>query len=427
MAQAAHARHDYASELTLLRPLAEQGNAAAQGLLGLMYYEGLGITQNYVEAARWLRKVAEQGDAKVQAFLGNMYHDGIGVPRDYVQAYMWLNLAAAGGDKEAVQDRERLEHLMTAEQIAEAQRRTAAWQPVRFGKQQPAAPVAAGQFENGWAAYKRADYATAVRLWRSLAERGNPIAQLLLGSMSADGRGVKRDYAEATKWYRKAKGQGPADALCVLARRCDAFPDYTKTTKWLRNAGDKGDALAQFVLGFMYDNGIAVKRNDAEAANWNRKAAEQGDAKAQASLGVFYEFGKGVRQDYAEATKWYRKAADQGNADGQSYLAGTYDSGHGVPQDYDEAAKWYRKAAEQGVADAQSSLGVIYYSGEGAPQDFVEAYKWLSLAAERLPTSEVWEKAIRDRVIENRDRVAAKMTPPQIAEAQRLVREWKPK
>ncbi|MGB7369299.1 MAG: sel1 repeat family protein, partial [Methylovirgula sp.] len=73
-----------------------------------------------------------------------------------------------------------------------------------------AAPVAAGQFEDGLAAFKRSDYATALRLWRSLADQGNADAQYNLGVMYANGQGVPQDYAEAAKWYRLAADQGNA-------------------------------------------------------------------------------------------------------------------------------------------------------------------------------------------------------------------------
>ena len=101
-----------------------------------------------------------------------------------------------------------------------------------------------------------------------------------------------------------------------------------------------------------------------------------------------------------------------------------YYSSQGVPQDYGEAAKWYRLAAEQGNPTAQSNLGSMYYSGQGVRQDYVQAYLWVDLAASRFPPS-----AIDDRkgAAHNRDIVASKMTAEQLAEAQRLAREWSPK
>jgi YidC/Oxa1 family membrane protein insertase len=95
-----------------------------------------------------------------------------------------------------------------------------------------------------------------------------------------------------------------------------------------------------------------------------------------------------------------------------------------VPEDHAEAIERYREAAEQGDAEAQSILGLMYFTGRGVLQDYVEAHMWLNLAASRFSTAEIrnLDQAIRDR-----DHVAAKMTPAQIAEAQRLAREWKPK
>jgi TPR repeat protein len=92
-----------------------------------------------------------------------------------------------------------------------------------------------------------------------------------------------------------------------------------------------------------------------------------------------------------------------------------YYNGQGVQQDFPEAAKWTRKAAEQGYAPAQADLGVLYWNGQGVPQNVVLAYMWLSLAAEQEPDA-----------VEERDLVASQMTPDEIAEAQRLAREWKP-
>jgi len=101
-----------------------------------------------------------------------------------------------------------------------------------------------------------------------------------------------------------------------------------------------------------------------------------------------------------------------------------YEKGQGVPKDYAEAMQWYRKAAEQGLASAQNNLGFMYSLGHGAPQDYVEAYKWFNLAAAHFPASETEN---RKTALGNRDRVAAAMTAAQIAEAQRLASEWKPK
>ena len=155
----------------------------------------------------------------------------------------------------------------------------------------------------------------------------------------------------------------------------------------------------------------------ASAMKWFLRAAEQGDTNAQYSLGYMNYRGEGTPQDYTEAAKWYRKAAEQGHADAQLNLGVMYYKGEDVPQDYAEAVKWYRKAAEQGDASAQFNLGLSYCKGEGAPQDYVEAYKWANLSAAQGNTN----------AAKLRDLLTKGMTREQIAEGQRLSREWKPK
>ena len=143
---------------------------------------------------------------------------------------------------------------------------------------------------------------------------------------------------------------------------------------------------------------------------------------AQNNLGVIYANGQGVPQDYAAAVSWYRKAADQGHAIAQNNLGSMYRIGQGVPQDYAAAVSWYQKAADQEHASALGNLGFMYFNGQGVPQDLVQAHKWFSLGASRATGADV-----REQGTNNRDIVAARMTPKKIAEAQRLVREWKPK
>ncbi|MCH8931814.1 MAG: sel1 repeat family protein, partial [Nitrospinae bacterium] len=60
-----------------------------------MYLYGEGVPQDYAEAAKWYRKAAEQGDAEAQAMLGLMYLNGEGVPQENVQAHKWFNLSAS--------------------------------------------------------------------------------------------------------------------------------------------------------------------------------------------------------------------------------------------------------------------------------------------------------------------------------------------
>ena len=142
-AAAAYLKQDYATALRLFRPLADQGDAEAQGNLGIMYDQGRGVPQDYAQAVKWYRLAANQGNAWAQKMLGFMYNLGQGVPEDYVEAHKWFNLSAsrASADEKyghdlavkerdlAVKERDRVAGLMTPAQIAEAQKRASAWQP----------------------------------------------------------------------------------------------------------------------------------------------------------------------------------------------------------------------------------------------------------------------------------------------------------
>jgi TPR repeat protein len=150
-------------------------------------------------------------------------------------------------------------------------------------------------------------------------------------------------------------------------------------------------------------------------------AADQGDADAQFNLGRMYSLGQGVQQDGAEAVAWYRKSAAQNGLDAIYSVGLAYHDGLGVPQDFVAAEQWYRRAAEHGHAAAQLNLGNMFEAGEGVPQDFVTAHKWFNLAATRFPSKDAENRA---KAFLARDRVAAKMTSVQIAEAQRLARAW---
>ena len=120
-----------------------------------------------------------------------------------------------------------------------------------------ASPVAAGPLEDAVAAHDRGDYATALRLFRPLANQGHAGGQFNLGVMYENGKGVPQNYAEAVKWYRLA--------------------------------ADQGHAGAQTNLGGMYVNGWGVPQNYAEGLRWSRKAADQGVALAQNNRGGIYE------------------------------------------------------------------------------------------------------------------------------------------
>jgi len=129
------------------------------------------------------------------------------------------------------------------------------------------------------------------------------------------------------------------------------------------------------------------------------------------------------RGDYAAALQLLRPLAERGNAPSQYVLGSMFENGRGMAEDYVEAVKWYRMASERGYAPSMVSLGFMFEIGLGVPQNYVEAHKLFSLAITRFTAAEI---GARDLAVKSRDSLASQMTAAQVAEAQRLAREWKP-
>jgi hypothetical protein len=166
------------------------------------------------------------------------------------------------------------------------------------------------------------------------------------------------------------------------------------------------------------------ERDFAKALQLSRPLAEQGHARARTVLGLIHLNGHGVPKDESQAAQLFRLAAEDGDTQAQFHLGNMYSQGLGVPQDYAEAVKWYQRAADQGDPQAQYNLGLWYATGEGGALDIVSAHMWFNLAAARFPASDTRN---RDLAIRNRDIVARQMSREEIAKAQELAREWRPK
>lgn len=119
---------DYKQAMLWHRKAAMQGKADAQYVVGAMFYTGNAVIQDHKQAVIWFRKAAEQGHAEAQQVLGLMYRYHIGgMPQDVVIAYMLWNLAAANGSANAIEQRAVLVRKMTPEQVEEGQALSAAW------------------------------------------------------------------------------------------------------------------------------------------------------------------------------------------------------------------------------------------------------------------------------------------------------------
>ena len=135
----------------------------------------------------------------------------------------------------------------------------------------------------GIAAYNKGDHQAALAKFEPLATKGNNVAQLYLGRIYVQGRGLQ--------------------------------PDYEKAMSWTRKAAERKNVEAQDFLGFLYYYGLGTPQDYREAMSWYRRASERGNTKAQASLGSMFANGQAVPQDLVIAYKWFKLAAALGEAD----------------------------------------------------------------------------------------------------------------
>jgi len=354
---------DYMEAVKWFRKAADQGNAFAQFALGFAYAKGQGVPQDYEGAVKWYRRAADQNDAGAQDDLGAFYRDGRGVATNFVEAYKWFNLASANGYVNPIYT--KLKEDTTRLETA---------------------------LGPGFPPFNLGD----ARIYPDATTERDAIAALMTPDQIAEGQRLSREFQPHKESAAENLNRAQFEDNKAKAENCDA--------------------TAQLTLGYCYYNGQGMATNLVEAAKWFRRAADQGNAGGQSCLGYCYYNGWGVPTNLVEAAKWSRKAADQGFAPAECFVGINYATGIGVATNLVEAVKWFRKAADQGDAGGQYSLGYFYCNGAGVETNAVEGYKWCSLASAQ--GNEPAKKILA--ILEKR------MTPDQIAEAQRLSREFQP-
>lgn len=215
---------------------------------------------------------------------------------------------------------------------------------------------------------------------------------------------------------------GPFDDGLAAYKKGDWAAAY-RILKPIAETDSSQSAVAQQRLGLLTEFGRGTAKDPALAATWYRKAAEQGDMVAQGHLGRLYRLGTGVPRDPAQAAKWSIKAASQGNAAAQANLGYMSLDGFGLPADAAAAAGWFKRSAEQGDASGMLGLATLYEAGRGVPKDVVQAAKWYTLAS--VDDGE-YDDEMFTRARKAKAALVAKMTPAQIAQADKLTRDFTP-
>jgi TPR repeat protein len=210
----------YAEAFQQLRSAAEGGSASAMLDVGLLYHIGLGVPKSDTEAAAWLRKAADAGQVNAMYSLGYSYESGLGVPKSDADAATW---------------------------------------------------------------------------YRKAADAGHPLGMSRLGTMYEEGRGVHQEDGEAVAWYREAARGGDVRAMYKLG-------------VFYEKKGFRSQALEQR-HGRIAPGPASGNQDYRTAAMWYEAAAHYHYDAAKINLGYLYQNGLGVRKDLNAARILYAQAA----------------------------------------------------------------------------------------------------------------------
>jgi hypothetical protein len=168
---------------------------------------------------------------------------------------------------------------------------------------------------------------------------------------------VCADNSSLQYFQTKAATQQMPEAAVALKNK-----DYAKALGIYQHFADGGLVAAQYMLGYLYQNGLGVAQNNDMAAAWYGKASDQGLPEGQFALGMMRYYGLGISQGLTEAIYLLSQAAKNNHPLAQYMLGYFYANGNGLTQDTSAALDWYTKAAKQGVPQAQYNLGLLYYA-----------------------------------------------------------------
>ena len=243
-------------------------------------------------------------------------------------------------------------------------------------------PAPEGGVKEALDAYKRGEFAEAIKRFAAEADRGDKDAQFALGRIYQEGSGVAQSIPAAEAYYRKAATEGHANAQANLAMVLLNTQRAEEGIDWLRKAAKGGAPRAMVLLGNLSLTGTGMTKNAADAKKWLEQAAELGDSEAFESLSVMYDAGEGVAKDPAKALDFLEKAAKRNSIKALLRLAVKNLNGEGTTKDGKKAVEYLTRASDLGSAEAQTALGSMYETGEGVEKKPAEAVVWYGKASE---------------------------------------------
>lgn len=427
---------------TLYEKAAALGNVNAQINLGRMYRFGRGgLTKDETKALEYFNQAAEKGLAVAYVNIGSVYEDRPGRGRDLAQARNWYSKAAAVGDLDAKSSLSRLDAYPSSASSPAYVANAADEATVEAARRIYVSEVR----DDDVAAIKARDERVIAAV-RPLAERGHPLAQILLAKAHAKsgyssvglawferfvdatsrlseseklevGRPLNRDVGGwARTYYYPIADKGSYRALAYATRVAELTSDNAKRDFYFNlfvSATSSLNGKAAMKAGDLFDEFNYSRDRSGSVNRYTKTLAEKGNPFALVKLGdeaslleagktqdpeIWYEIGRNFsneKYDSFKAEAWLLKAANGGYAAAyyelgnlhlgrRSYL-GPWGAGleKPFPKDEAKASQYHLQGARAGDKDCQSSIASRYEGGIGVTQDYGQAFYWRLQAAQQ--------------------------------------------
>lgn len=356
----------YKEVFEIMYPLAEEGYAKAQFMIGYLYLLGKGVDEDDDKAEKWLSLAKNQNLYRAYFLLGVLHEKN----KKYSDAYyLFYEGANLGNDKCA---------------------------QFKIGL----------YYEQGKVVGK--DIEKAYEYFHKSAEQDYLAAQRELGDIYRNGLlGKKESPEQSIFWYKKAAEQGDSTSQFYVGyfyyEGYGVDRDYVEAVKWYKLAAEQNNRVALNNLGVCYEYGRGVESNKAIAVSYFEKSAVLGYEKAQKNLSICYLNGSGIEKNLEKAFEWGLKSATNHNKSSQEKVAEWFFKGVGTKKDKEQALIWYTKSKLEGdkndvvidtitainalteMADnndvvCQYIIGKCYEYGVGVVKDKGKAKKWFEMA-----------------------------------------------
>jgi len=286
----------------------------------------------------------------------------------------------------------------------------------------PRPPGAAPAWTVDWVAAVRASqHDRAGTLARDARARGDPYGAYLLGVMSRDGLGVKREPARARELFAEAASLPLANtALAAMLIGGAGGPvDLDGAHRLLLRASEAGAAYAHHQLSLLLADPRFDRSDPVESFAAAHRAALLGHAAANGRVGALLLRGEGVMRDPQKALAWLRRGADRGDMASIGLLGEVLVAGSAGELDPKRGEALLLRAAQAGHGASMANLAELYADGNALPRDYGRAYNWASIALARGHAT----PALRSL----RDTLEARLPAERVASIQSSARAWTPR